>query len=149
MVFSGHLPTLTGLLPGLFMLLLRCSTTSTTNQASTMGYITGIVRDTTNAPLEDVNMLIVSGPPHPDIVAVTDTEGRFGFENLRPGRYVLKAYGRLESDEIPVQVRANQPPFVEIWLGSAPAPPTPDSAEESYLINEVNGLEEEGYQREE
>ncbi|WP_170172749.1 carboxypeptidase-like regulatory domain-containing protein [Hymenobacter rigui] len=114
-----------------------------------MGYITGIVRDTTNAPLEDVNMIIVSGPPHPDIVAITDAEGRFGFDNLRPGKYVLKAYGRLESDDIPVQVRANQPPFVEIWLGSAPAPPPSSSAEESYLINEENSFDEEGYQRDE
>ncbi|AHJ97622.1 carboxypeptidase-like regulatory domain-containing protein [Hymenobacter swuensis] len=106
-----------------------------------MGNITGIVRDTTDAPLEDVNMIIVSGPPHPDIVAITDARGRFGFDNLRPGHYVLKAYGRLESDEIPVQVRASQPPFVEIWLGNPPA------AEENYLMDEESYFEDEDTQR--
>lgn len=102
-----------------------------------MGYITGIVRNSANAPLADVNMIIVSGPPHPDIVAITDARGRFSFEHLRPGRYVLKAYGPLESDDIPVLVQANQPPFVEIWLGEEPA------AEDQYLMQEENFFDEE------
>lgn len=81
-----------------------------------MGSITGIIRDANNAPLEDVNMVIVSGPSHPDIVALTDSGGRFSFENLQPGDYTLKAYGRVESDDIPVRLFRHKTPFVEVWL---------------------------------
>ncbi|UOQ68247.1 carboxypeptidase-like regulatory domain-containing protein [Hymenobacter volaticus] len=87
-----------------------------------MGSITGIIRNSSNhAPLEEVNVLIVSGPPHTDMAAVTGSDGRFSFNSLRPGNYLLKAYGQVESDEIPVEVLAKQTPFVEIWLETNPA----------------------------
>ncbi|WP_375438385.1 carboxypeptidase-like regulatory domain-containing protein [uncultured Hymenobacter sp.] len=81
-----------------------------------MGSITGIIRNTNHAPIENVNVLIVSGPAHTDIAAITGADGRFSFNSLRPGNYLLKAYGQVESDEIPVPVLANKTPFVEIWL---------------------------------
>lgn len=81
--------------------------------------------------------IIVSGPPHPNIVASTDTRGRFSFQHLRPGRYVLKAYGPLKSEDITMLVQANQPPFVKIWLGKEPA------AADQYLMQKENFFEEE------
>lgn len=87
-----------------------------------MGMIKGIVRSSSNRPLADVNLLIVVGPSHSDIVAVTGEDGTFEFTNLRAGHYILKAYGHVESDEIPVQLLARQVPFVEIWLDMLASP---------------------------
>jgi len=81
-----------------------------------MGSISGIIRNVDDAPLENVNVLIVSGPSHNDIAAITGADGRFKLTNLQPGNYVLKAYGQVESKEIPVQVLPQQIPFVEIQL---------------------------------
>lgn len=106
---------------------------------NSMGSITGIIRNSSRAPLEEVNVMIVSGPPHPDIASVTGADGRFSFNSLRPGKYILKAYGKVESDEIPVEVLAKQTPFVEIWLennlgGKA------DTILENKVVNEENSF---------
>lgn len=81
-----------------------------------MGSISGIIRNADNAPLEDVNVLILSGPSHNDMAALTGADGRFILDNLQPGDYVLKAYGQVESNEIPVQVLPEKIPLIEIWL---------------------------------
>ncbi|TDH19955.1 carboxypeptidase regulatory-like domain-containing protein [Segetibacter sp. 3557_3] len=81
-----------------------------------MGSITGIIRNANDVPLEDVNVLIVSGPNHNDVAVITGADGQFSINNIQPGNYVLKAYGQVESDEVPVQVQTEQVPFVEIWL---------------------------------
>ena len=81
-----------------------------------MGSINGIIRDANNTPLENVNVLIVSGPSHHDIAAVTGIDGQFSLGSLQPGNYVLKAFGQMERDEVPVQVLPDQTPFVEIRL---------------------------------
>lgn len=107
-----------------------------------MGAIVGIVRDTNNIPLEDVNLVIVAGPSHPDIAAITDSYGMFGFDNLRPGNYILKAFGRVESDDIPVRLIRNKTPFVEIWLDNTSMSHGGD------MVDEENYFRDENYFRE-
>ena len=81
------------------------------------GAIKGLVRDANNVPMEEVSIVIVTGPTHPDMAALTGTDGSFGFSGLRPGSYVIKAYGsEVESDELPVRVLPRKIAFVEIWL---------------------------------
>jgi hypothetical protein len=59
----------------------------------------------------------VTGPTHSDIAALTASDGSFGFSNLRPGNYVIKAYSsEVVSDDLPVRVLARKTSFVEIWL---------------------------------
>jgi hypothetical protein len=81
-----------------------------------MAIITGIIRNANDAPLADVNVLIVSGPPHHDIAAVSGSDGRFSLGNLQPGNYVLKASGQVESNDVLVQVLPDQHAFIEIQL---------------------------------
>ena len=81
-----------------------------------MATIKGIVKDQNDVPLEGLNIIIISGPTHPDIVALTDNDGTFVFSDLKPGNYTIKAYGRTESDDIPVRVLAKKTAFVEIWM---------------------------------
>lgn len=83
-----------------------------------MASITGIIRDTNNTPLENVTVLIVSGPSHHDVAAMTRADGQFSMRSLQTGDYVLKAVGQVESEEIAVQVLSEQIPFIEIWLES-------------------------------
>jgi len=81
------------------------------------GAIKGLVRDADNIPIEEVSIVIVTGPTHPDIAALTGTDGTFGFSGLQPGSYVIKAYGsEVESDELPVRVLPRKIALVEIWL---------------------------------
>lgn len=81
------------------------------------GAIKGLVRDADDVPMEDVNIVIVTGPTHQDIAALTGADGSFGFSSLQPGNYVIKAYGSdVESDDIPVRVFTKKIAFVEIWL---------------------------------
>ncbi|WP_167855709.1 carboxypeptidase-like regulatory domain-containing protein [Hymenobacter fodinae] len=109
-----------------------------------MGSITGIVLNTHNLPVEDVNLVIVAGPSHPDIAALTDAKGLFSFDNLRPGHYIIKAFGQVASDDIPVQVIRNKTPFVEIWL-DLEHPPTGDLN----VIGEEHFFTDDSAQREE
>ena len=108
-----------------------------------MGAIKGIVRDTREKALADVNLVIVAGPSHADIVAVTDARGTFEFSSLRPGHYVIKAYGPVESDDLPVRVHAQQVSFVEIWLETAPPSP------QKHFTDRPNYFDEENYFAEE
>lgn len=81
-----------------------------------MGSITGIIRNADNAPLEEINVMIVSGPSHNDMAVITGRDGRFALNSLQPGKYILKARGKVESKEIEVEVLPQKIPFVEIWL---------------------------------
>ncbi|HEY0678543.1 MAG TPA: carboxypeptidase-like regulatory domain-containing protein [Chitinophagaceae bacterium] len=81
-----------------------------------MGVIKGVVRDQKDVPLEGLNIIIVSGPTHPDITAVTDNDGTFSFSDLRAGNYMIKAYGMTESDDVPVKVYRGKTTYVEIWM---------------------------------
>jgi hypothetical protein len=84
------------------------------------GSIEGTVRNSNNTPLEDVNVIIVAGATQQDIAALTGTDGSFGFSNLLPGNYVLKAFGnRVESDRVPIQVMAGKIAVVKIYLEAA------------------------------
>lgn len=85
------------------------------------GSIKGIVRDADGRPIEDVNIVILSGPVHRDIAAISGPDGSFGFGRLELGDYVLQAYGSdSESQVISVPVVAGKIAFVEIWLVSEP-----------------------------
>jgi hypothetical protein len=82
-----------------------------------VGAIKGLVRDADDVPIEDVNIVILAGPAHSDIAALTGADGAFAFSSLQPGNYVIKAYGSdLESDDIPVRVLPRKIAFVEVWL---------------------------------
>lgn len=94
-----------------------------------MGEITGLIKNTHDVPLEDVTIVIVGGPVQQDIAAVTGEDGTFALPNLQPGNYLIKAFGEVVSDAIPVPVMANDTAFVEIWLEKA-------TINEDYLIKE-------------
>jgi len=81
------------------------------------GAITGLIKDAEDVPIEDVNIVIVAGPTHQDIAALTGADGVFGFSNLQPGNYVIKAFSTdMESDDIPVRVLPKKTAFIEVWL---------------------------------
>ncbi|MBD2104095.1 carboxypeptidase-like regulatory domain-containing protein [Leptolyngbya sp. FACHB-261] len=81
------------------------------------GAIKGRVRNANDVPMEDVNIVIVAGPNHPDIAAVTGWDGIFVFSGLQPGNYVIRAYSSNRiSDDIPVRIVAWKTAFVDIWL---------------------------------
>jgi hypothetical protein len=81
------------------------------------GSIKGVVRDAGNRPIGEVAVMIVSGPSHSDIAALTSPDGSFAFSQLRPGRYAIQARGdRAASEPIPLNVRAAKVAFVQIWL---------------------------------
>jgi len=82
-----------------------------------IGTIKGLVRDADDVPIENVNITILTGPTHQDIAPLTGADGAFGFGNLQPGNYVIKAFGsEVESEDIPVRVLPKKTAFVEIWL---------------------------------
>lgn len=52
--------------------------------------ITGVVRDTSGAPVTGAHVLFSDGPqPLPDIAALTDAEGRFSLGAPAAGEYTL------------------------------------------------------------
>lgn len=53
------------------------------------GEIQGLVAGADGRPLEGATALIVDGPPHPDVAAVTDAQGEFRLTDLKPGAYVI------------------------------------------------------------
>ncbi|MWA15375.1 carboxypeptidase-like regulatory domain-containing protein [Streptomyces sp. BA2] len=60
------------------------------NGSSPAVEITGVVRDTSGAPVPGAHVLFTEGPqPLPDIAAVTDTEGRFSLGAPTTGEYTL------------------------------------------------------------
>ncbi len=97
-----------------------------------MGSIKGIVKDANDYPLEGASCMIVGGPTHLDISALTDENGRFGFGDLRSGHYKIKIYGNTESDIIPVRVFDNKTVVVRIWMD------TDAVDDESNVIDEIN-----------
>lgn len=97
-----------------------------------LGTIRGIVKDANGFPVKDASIVIVIGPDHTDLAALTDNDGKFDFGNLNPGMYVIKAYeSSVESEDISVRVFPKKVAFVEIWL-------EPDSVYEDVdFINEL------------
>jgi len=62
------------------------------------GAISGRVLRRDGSPVADVVVMIREGAgPFPDIAAITGDDGRFRFEDLEPGGYLVLA--RLESGE--------------------------------------------------
>lgn len=56
------------------------------------GSISGVVLGTGNQPLPDVAVMLVDAPgTFQDVAALTDSQGKFSFLDLRPGNYRLKA----------------------------------------------------------
>ncbi len=55
--------------------------------------IEGVVVSAAGAPVPGVTVMITtSDQPHPDIAAITDERGAFGFDGLAAGRYTFAAY---------------------------------------------------------
>lgn len=53
--------------------------------------IAGQVMTASGAPVADAVVMITSpSPPHPDIAALTDEQGRYRFDGLIAGRYTLQ-----------------------------------------------------------
>lgn len=81
------------------------------------GTIRGIVRNDNAEPVEDINLIIVTGPSHPDVAPLTSSDGTFDFGGLPVGNYIIKAFSSwVESEFISVRVNAKKVSFVEIWL---------------------------------
>lgn len=58
------------------------------------GQLLGQVVDGAGSGVADATVVVVDAPgPVPDIAAVTDFGGRFGFDGLPEGRYRLRAMG--------------------------------------------------------
>jgi hypothetical protein len=58
------------------------------------GSIEGHVHDAAGNALPDVAVIIkTADQPHPDIAALTNTDGGFRLPDLLPGAYVLEAIG--------------------------------------------------------
>jgi Carboxypeptidase regulatory-like domain len=51
--------------------------------------IAGRVGDSQDRSLASATVLIVDGPPHRDLAALTDSQGRYRFDSLIPGNYTL------------------------------------------------------------
>lgn len=51
--------------------------------------IAGTVGAAEGKPLAWATVLIVGGPAHRDIAAMTDSQGRYRFDSLLPGNYTL------------------------------------------------------------
>jgi hypothetical protein len=62
--------------------------------------IAGRVDDDQGKPLAEATVLIVSGPAHRDIAALTDSQGRYRFDSLLPGDYTLmvNAFGHPQKE---------------------------------------------------
>lgn len=55
-----------------------------------MGILRGVVETTDGDPIADATVYVVEGPPHPDIAAQTNENGRFRLGGLGPGEYVIE-----------------------------------------------------------
>lgn len=103
------------------------------------GIIRGVVRDASNTPIRDVAVMIISGPAHHDIAALTDASGSFDFGDMAPGQYTIQARGAAGSSErIALMVRPAKVSFVQIWLEAGlvnedPATGEPDDANDDPL----------------
>jgi carboxypeptidase family protein len=96
------------------------------------GTIRGIVKDDFDEPVEDINVVIITGPSHPDVAPTTSSDGTFDFGNLQPGNYIIQAYGNnVESDPIPVRVNSRKVAFVEIWVETG-------TVEDDNVVNELD-----------
>ena len=51
--------------------------------------IAGIVSEAGGRPVAWASVMITGGPPHRDIAASTDGQGRYRFDSLLPGQYTL------------------------------------------------------------
>lgn len=85
-----------------------------------MGAIHGTVRMSTGEVRPDATVLIDSGPPHPDVGALTDREGRFSLSGLRRGSYRISAYvnGVRGATQV-VRLTGKSPAKIELVLDAA------------------------------
>jgi len=60
-------------------------------RAPPRGQIVGRVVDAEGEPVEEAQLLITEGPTHPDIAALTASDGRFALGGLAAGTYRLRA----------------------------------------------------------
>lgn len=107
-----------------------------------MGAIEGIVKNANNIAIEDYSIVIVAGPSHQDIASLTNADGKFAISNLKAGHYIIKVYGEVESDFIPVEVIGDQIAFVEIWLDVDSDSVQDFDNVDRVVIDEVNSYED-------
>lgn len=63
---------------------------NTPSQSSTTATITGQVTDEQGQPIAWASVMFTEdSPPHPDIAAVTNSEGQYRYTNLIPGTYTV------------------------------------------------------------
>jgi protocatechuate 3,4-dioxygenase beta subunit len=55
------------------------------------GAVEGRVTTAGGEPVGGAAVSVSEGPPHPDVAARTDAEGRFALANLEPGEYRITA----------------------------------------------------------
>jgi hypothetical protein len=57
-----------------------------------MGTIVGYITTTEGEPIADASVIVESGPPHPDLAAITDESGAYRLSDLEPGQYVIRVF---------------------------------------------------------
>lgn len=91
-----------------------------TQTRSDLGAIDGLAADETGRPLAEAAVLIAEGPPHPDIAALTDAEGRFRLTDLLPGVYTILVNAEdREPQRQTVEVAAGQAASITVTFGPA------------------------------
>lgn len=74
------------------------------------------MKDKDGQGILDATVLIVEGPDHYDIAALTDEDGHFSFNDLRPGRYSLQVNAGFASQTTQCEVKAGQITELEFLL---------------------------------
>lgn len=97
----------------------------------TTGSVAGVVVDVNGRPVMDAQVIIATGPAHPDIAAVTDRRGRFLLAGLSSGRYIVQA-GAIgwQAREVGVTIPPGGQVRIEIRLNRRDPGPAPDGIEE-------------------
>src|ERR1700722_2992098 len=76
---------------GFGLLILMSLGNSVVHAQSTFGSVRGVTQDQTGAIIPQAQVTLHSVDENTDATATSDDQGNFGFENVKPGHYVLKA----------------------------------------------------------
>src|ERR1700690_3363577 len=93
-----------------FLILILLSARSTMGQ-STFGSIRGTTLDQTGSSIPQAQVIFHSVDENTDFTAISDDNGNFAFENVKPGHYSLKAtkegFAKAIVDKIELAARQN------------------------------------------
>ena len=85
-----------------------------------MAAIAGTILTISDQPIPDATIMIVAGPAHTDLAAITDGSGQFEFGDLTPGSYMLQVVcDGFQTVSGRVPVRARRITHCDITLQSA------------------------------